>query len=105
MVAFTIFGLLALIPVDKYQKAYLDELHRTKIEPQMHLDATYRYVDAIEDGFEDISKGILDNPPEKYYQQIVINQQNKIQKIKQYVRPRYVRDKDNPQILHPVATK
>lgn len=59
---FTLMGLISLIPFDKYQSMYLKEYHRIKSEPQRKVDATYRYIEAIENGLEDISNGILSEP-------------------------------------------
>ena len=67
---FTLMGLISLIPFDKYQSMYLKEYHRIKSEPQRRVDATYRYIEAIENGLEDISNGILSEPPKKYYADI-----------------------------------
>jgi hypothetical protein len=102
MVAFTMFGLLTLVPVGRYQKAYLDELHRIKMEPQERVNATYKYVEAVESGVEDVSKGILGAPPKKYFEQSIATTQSKTQKSKKYSRPLYIRDKNNPRILYPV---
>ena len=72
-----------------------------------------RHIEAIENGKEDISKGILYSPPKKYYRPI---NRSKIYKVtrsyskvssesksdNKYQKPLYVRDRNNPNILHPV---
>lgn len=99
---FTLLGVLSLIPMDKYEKKYMKELYRVKSEPQRRVDATYRYIEAVEDGVEDISGGILTYPPAKYYANY--DDQNKPSnrpKEINYSRPLYIRDKYNPNILYP----
>ena len=96
---FTLMGLISLIPFDKYQSMYLKEYHRIKSEPQRRVDATYRYIEAIENGLEDISNGILSEPPKKYYTN---NETKKAPQppVKKYQKPLYVRDKHNPNIWY-----
>jgi hypothetical protein len=103
MFAFTVFGLLSLIPIDKMQKAYLTNLNRAKQEPQRRVDATYRYVEAVESGDEDISKGISSQPPAKYYKDDV-NTYDKVNNAnnRKFLYPLYIRDKHNPKILYKV---
>ncbi len=101
LILFIIFlmGLISFIPFDKYQRAYLDAFYRLHSAPQRRIDATYRYIEAIEDGFEDISAGISTEPPRKYYEDHVSN--HKKVDEKPYSKPLYIRDKNNPRILHP----
>ena len=96
---FTLMGLISLIPFDKYQSMYLKEYHRIKLEPQRRVDATYRYIEAIENGLEDISNGILSEPPKKYYTDIETKKAPQ-PPIKKYQKPLYVRDKHNPNIWY-----
>lgn len=96
---FTLMGLISLIPFDKYQSMYLKEYHRIKSEPQRRVDATYRYIEAIENGFEDISSGILSEPPKKYYTDIETKKAPQAP-AKKYQKPLYVRDKYNPNIWY-----
>ncbi|MDE6138476.1 MAG: hypothetical protein K2F57_03310 [Candidatus Gastranaerophilales bacterium] len=99
LTVFTLMGLMSLIPFDKYQGMYLKEYHRIKSEPQRRVDATYRYIEAIENGFEDISGGILSEPPKKYYTELPAEKipQTPVEK---YKKPLYVRDKHNPNIWY-----
>ncbi len=102
-VLFTIFimGLLMLIPYKKYQTAYKTYIHKYRSMPQERVNATYKYVDAVENGLENTSNGILTEPPKKYYsvhfpkrQEISHNTDNK------YATPLYIRDKHNPYLWH-----
>ena len=95
----SLMGLLTMLPVEKYQRAYITELKRIKTEPQRRIEATYRYIEAIEDGLEPIENGILFEPPAKFYEQPAKISQTI--SSKKYQIPRYVRDKKNPKILHP----
>ena len=96
---FTLMGLISLIPFDKYQSMYLKEYHRIKSEPQRRVDATYRYIEAIENGLEDISNRILSEPPKKYYTNIETKKAPQ-PPVKKYQKPLYVRDKHNPNIWY-----
>lgn len=100
---FTLLGVFSLVPLDKYEKDYVTELRKIKSEPQRRLDATYRYIEAVEDGKEDISNGILAEPPAKYYDNYYYQStaSKEVVKEKKYSRPLYVRDKNNPNILYP----
>lgn len=93
--AFMIFGLLALVPVDKYQKAYMDEYHRIKSKPQRHIDANYKYVDYIEDGGSPEAVDLFFKDSKINYKKRYSRPRNKRRK------PYYRRDKYNPNILYP----
>lgn len=96
---FTLMGLISLIPLDKYQSEYLKEYHRIKSEPQRRVDATYRYIEAIENGLEDVSDGILSEPPQKYYTDFEVKKVSE-KPAQKYQKPLYVRDKHNPNIWY-----
>ena len=109
------FGIFMNIPVEEYQKSYLDELNKIKTAPQKRLDATYRYIEAIENGQEDISQGVSSEPPRKYY---IDNEDEEFYKTskpktdkqksvenKKYQKPLFIRDEKNPTILHPYQEK
>ena len=102
--ATALMGLIANIPYKKYQKFYIDEYHRIQSFPQRRIDATNKYIEDIENGLIDISKGILTSPPKEYYSDYDINYSKKLSPIplKKYQKPLYMRDKNNPKILHPV---
>lgn len=93
--AFMIFGLLAWVPVDKYQKAYMDEYHRFKAMPQKRIDASYKYVEYIENGgYPEVAKSFFDEPrmkPRKRFHRY--NPRHR--------KPYFIRDKYNPNVLHP----
>ena len=104
LVAFTVLGLLSMIPLDKYQRAYNKKRQEIRNAPQMHVDATERYVEAIMEGEEDVSKGIKARAPKKYYfkffnKQVVTNK--KQPKVRVHDKPVFVRDRKNPKKLIP----
>ncbi len=94
-----ILGMLSLIPYQKYQTMYFNELYRMRSIPQQRVDATYRYIEAVENGWEDLANGILTEPPRKYY-----SEPDKVHQSpspeKKYSKPLYVRDKKNPYVWH-----
>ena len=105
LIAFTILGLISMIPMGKYQKAYNKQRLRYRNAPQEHVEATERYVDAIMDGEEDVSKGIKARAPRKYYLPFFNKDKNEVEhakiKVRKYDKPLYVRDKSNPKVLRP----
>ena len=95
--AFMIFGLLALVPVDKYQKAYMKEFYRIKSKPQDHIDNAYKYVEHIEDGGSPNSKQLNPNyHNNSNYRQVV--RKNKFSPRR---KPYFIRDKYNRNIIYP----
>lgn len=122
LVASGFLCLIVNLPYSAWQNAYIDELNKIQTAPQVKIDATYRYLEAIESGKEDISKGILPSPPKKYYRKIPKEQirrvsrayavlgddmefplkRQKVKIYKKYEKPLYRRDIKNPRILHPV---
>ena len=109
LIAFTILGLLSMVPMGKYQKAYNKHRLKYRNAPQEHVDATERYVEAIIDGEEDISKGIKARAPKKYYLPFFNkdddNAKSAKSKVRKYDKPLYVRDKNNPKVLRPYSKK
>ena len=106
IVMFTILGLISMIPMGEYQKVYMKKRQQDQASPQVHVDATERYVEAILDGEEDVSKGIKARAPRKYYlpfikKDDVEKKHAKKNKIRKYDKPLYVRDKNNPKVLIP----
>ncbi len=93
---FMILGLLAMVPLDKYQKAYLDEYHRIKAKPQKRVDAAYTYVEYLENGGEPTSTLTAPEAYNKTFRprRVIFNDPRKR-------KPVYIRDKNNPKILHP----
>lgn len=89
--AFMIFGMLAWVPVGKYQRAYMAEFHRIKAKPQKRIEETYKMIDAIEDGAEIPQQPqIVQNPPPP---------PKPINKGKR--KPFFIRDKRDARILYP----
>lgn len=98
---FVIFlmGMISLLPYDKYQSLYLQELYKIRSIPQQRVDATYRYIEAVENGYEEAPNGILTEPPRKYYKPIPVDEP-KYRPVHKYSKPLYLRDKHNPYIWH-----
>ncbi|MBD5403217.1 hypothetical protein HDR58_10555 [bacterium] len=94
--AFMIFGMLAWVPVGKYQKSYMDAYHAAKNKPQEHVDQAYNYADYVENGGAPNSYQLT---PQDYYKKYKIRRRN-VQKTTKR-KPYYIRDKHNPKILHP----
>jgi hypothetical protein len=115
-------GSLAIIfntPYEVWKKAYMDEVHRIQVAPIRRIDATNRYIEAIESGQEDISRGIRPTPPAKYYRNVQYEKVKRVGRVfiydydgdievqpkpeeKKYQKPLYIRDENNPDILHKV---
>jgi len=96
-----VMGLFTFIPIGKYQSAYFYELNKLRTAPQKRIDATYKYIEAIENGYIDTSGGVT-QPPREYYEE---KQEKQSNPDKPYSRPLYIRDKNNPRILHPFSGK
>lgn len=107
---FAILGIIMMVPMDDYQHSYNKQRQRYRNAPQMHVDATERYVEAIMDGKEDTSKGIKARAPRKYYLPFFDKEESsqkhaKIKTRRKYDKPLYVRDKNNPKVLRPYGKK
>lgn len=109
LIAFTILGLISMIPLGKYKKAYMKKRQQYRSAPQIHVDATELYVEAVMDGEEDVSDGVKARAPRKYYlpflQDEATLENKKVVKIRKYDKPLFVRDKNNPKILVPYRKK
>ncbi len=62
LLIFTGMGLVALVPFDKYQRAYMKEFHKVKSAPQKRVNAAYTYVEKVESG--EIGETSEQNPPQ-----------------------------------------
>ncbi len=102
---FSVWALIAFLPFDRWQKSYIDEFHRLKYEPQRRIEATYKYLEDVEDGKISIDDGVNF---ESYLEKIT-PKRTAVAKpdrpVKPYQKPLYVRDKYNPRILHPYHGK
>lgn len=58
-----IFGLIAMIPIGKYQRKYMHTYHRIKAKPQEHINRTYEYVEKVENS--EVDNPIDDSTREK----------------------------------------
>ncbi len=92
LLLFTGMGLVALVPFDKYQRAYMKEFHKVKSAPQKRVDAAYTYVEKVESG--EIGETSEQNPPQ-------VKKRIFIPPNPRHRKPIYIRDKNNPKILHP----
>lgn len=96
---FMIFGLLAMAPVNKYQKSYINAYRKMQAKPQLHLDANYKYADYINEGGD---SRVANKLFKKWS-----NDYSSVSKTKQKVhsqtsiKPYFIRDKKNPKVLHP----
>lgn len=95
---FMILGLMMLIPVDKYQKVYLDAYHRKKAAPQKRVDAAYTYVEYLNDGGEPTNTMTA---PISYTNRQVPQRLKYSAINSNHRKPLYIRDKNNPNVLHP----
>lgn len=86
-------GLVALVPFDKYQSAYMKEYHKVKSAPQKRVDAAYTYVEKVESGEAEDEQTQRKTQVEKRIKYAQPNPNNR--------KPIYIRDKNNPNILHP----
>ena len=103
IILFVIFvmGIISLLPYDKYQSSYIREIYRLRAIPQERVDATYRYIEAVENGLEDLSNGISTEPPKKYYNKTSFSHNRQaVRPVKKYSKPLYIRDKKNPNIWY-----
>ena len=94
-----IFGLFAMTPVDKYQKSYVNAYRKIYAKPQLHLDANYKYADYIDDGGDSKVANRLFKKWANDYSSI-LKEEPKVY-TKKSIKPYFVRDKNNPRILHP----
>lgn len=109
LTAFTILGLISMIPMDKYQKSYMEQRQKIQASPQINVEATEKYVEAVEEGVEDTSKGIQGHAPKKYYSKVLQKKSDTKRKFKiktkKHRKPLFVRDKKNPKILRRYKSK
>lgn len=89
------------VPIEEYQRAYIDEITRIKSEPQRRIDEIYKYIEAIENGEIDAPEPVVVNNNRDNFKNIekVKNETSKTDKP--FQRPLYVRDDKDPNILHP----
>ncbi len=96
---FMIFGLLAMTPVDKYQKSYINTYRKMQAKPQLHLDANYKYADYIDDGGDSKVASKLFKKWTNDYSSVLKNKPK--ENDSKSVKPYFIRDKYNSKILHP----
>ena len=96
LVISTAFSLIGYIMTSQFQPSFMRELNKIQSIPQQRIDATYKYLESIENG------EIV--PNDKYYSETEVQQANpksaSSQQSEKYQKPLYIRDKNNPRILH-----
>ena len=109
LIVFTILGLISMIPFGTYKSVYMKKRQQYRKAPQIHVDATELYVEAVMDGEEDVSDGVKARAPKKYYlpfwQDEETLENKKVVKVRKYDKPLFIRDKNNPKILVPYNKK
>lgn len=102
LTVFVLCAYLAALPYDKWQKSYMAEYYRIKNEPQRRIDAVYKYIEGIEDGIIDVESGM---DFDTYLSTVPVKTEMPSAQVqepaKKYQKPLYVRDKNDPTILHP----
>lgn len=95
----TAFSLIGYIMTSQFQPNFMKELSKIQSVPQQRIDATYKYIEAIESGEITPSDSFSSEPPKKYYKEQSKTSYQPTTSDK-YSKPLYVRDKKNPRILH-----
>ena len=86
---------ITFIPIGKYQNEFLNFVRSFRNKPQEHFDKQVEYANYIEQHGE--LPPILTQPkPTKIEADKQVKEQNP-----QKRKPKYIRDKKNPKILHP----
>lgn len=103
----TIFSMFTYFLARYLQPMYHNEVKKMRSFPQEKIEAIYKYVEAIETGQIDSEKGFSSEPPKQFYNQSepVTPIAASFDKQKRYSKPLYIRDKNNPKILHPYKEK
>lgn len=88
------------IPVKKYQQSYFNIVKESRNKPQQHYDKQIKYANYIEENGElpqelKKTKPILDKTNPKSMPVKTNKPDNNS------LKPKYIRDKNNPDILHP----
>lgn len=108
---FMIFGLLAYIPVEKYQKKYIETYHQIQNVPQEHIIKNYKYADYVQEHgiFSRYTYAIFFKYPRVLNssgnKQIQPSTPEHVFSDPKYSKPHFIRDKKNPNILHPYPYK
>ena len=92
-----ILGMILNAPVENMQKSYIKFVKDYRNAPQKRIDDTYKYVEMVENG--EIESQNTAHNQQKYPYKNIINTTSSGGGGK-YSKPLYVRDKNNPKILH-----
>lgn len=104
----TTFSMFTYFLARYLQPMYYNEVKKMRSFPQKKIEAIYKYVEAIETGQIDSENGFSSEPPKQFYKnepKTVIPVASSTDGQKRYSKPLYVRDKNNPKILHPYKEK
>ena len=90
-----IFALVNFVPWEKYQNKYFDIINEFRSKPQQHFDKQIEYAKYVQENGK---------MPDLYKKSdikthIPVKKQKKEKEQKR--KPLYIRDKNNPNILHP----
>lgn len=94
LICIFISACLTFIPIGKYQSAYFKFIKDFRNKPQEHFDRQIEYAQNFEENYE---------PSKEFHVNKVnpeVQKQAEPQK-EQKLKPKYIRDKNNPNILHP----
>lgn len=103
LIVTTIFSMFTYFLVTYLQPIYYNEVKKIKNLPQDKIEAIYKYVEAIETGQINTEKGYSTQPPKGFYKketEQMVSDSIQADGQKHYSKPLYVRDKNNPKILH-----
>lgn len=97
-----ILGLMTFVPVEKYQKSYIDTFKNIHSIPQKRVDHNYKYVEYIEEGGIPIPFETFHSNLSKAEEKIKRNFRcNKKEEDPRKRKPYFIRDEHNPRILYP----
>lgn len=94
-----VFSMLFSIHVEKYQKEYFTIIKQIQNKPQEHLDRQYKYAE----NFEKYDTFYPETEQKQSKPKVIQKTQQKTQTHteRKHYTPLYIRDKNNPNILHP----
>lgn len=106
LMLFCIFGLVISIPVQKYQDKLKTAILKKKYAPQARVDATQKYIDAVEIGTVDTVYSFGYSPEFLEMAKVEFDNKTKSENMLRQTpsdnvrKPLYIRDKNNPNILY-----
>ncbi len=101
LLSLAVLYLLFSIPVEKYQKKYFAVVKQIQNKPQEHLDRQYKYAQDFEKYGTFYPEVKEVNTSKEAKPATNLEQTNE----RVHYKPLYIRDKNNPNILHPYKEK